>query len=57
MGCKVDAANCLPWEELKTFMKSLPEKRQAEFAGLIKFEDLIMEVQHKNEMKVPYASI
>jgi hypothetical protein len=51
---KVDAAKCLPWSDLKAFIQSLTEKRQTEFAALIKFEDLIMEVQHKNEMKVAF---
>lgn len=49
---KVDAAKCLPFQDLKLFIASLPIHRQEEFAGLLKYEDLILGVQHKNEMKV-----
>ena len=48
----IDSAKCLPFQEVMTFIASLSLNRQDEFAQLVSFESLVLEVQHKNEMKV-----
>jgi 2-keto-3-deoxy-L-rhamnonate aldolase RhmA len=48
---QIDKAQCLSYGELKSFTESIPEALQTEIAGLIKFDDLVMDVQHNNEMK------
>jgi hypothetical protein len=47
----IDKASCLAYLDFKNFVQSLSEPHQTEIASIVKFDDLVMDVQHANEMK------